>query len=279
MDTPITALKWLLASDEKSDEYLREIEELNRERQTIVKSIAEKALMEANPHDGILFFVDSALEHGLIGLVAGKLTEAYHQPSIVLCEHVQDEGDLLYVASCRSPEWCNLIELLDAHKEFFVRYGGHRQAAGFSILQEKLEAFKDSIQKKFIELYGLQEHLPSRNISVECELDSALLTYETMGLIETFQPFGIGNPKPKFLLRDVTVQSVRPLGNSGEHLSIYLEENPEVKCVIWRCSDKAKDELVVGNIISIVVTLSKNIWNGKTSLQCTLEGIIKNEEI
>jgi single-stranded DNA-specific DHH superfamily exonuclease len=109
MDTPITALKWLLASDEKSDEYLREIEELNRERQVIVKSIAEKALMEANPDDGILFFVDSALEHGLIGLVAGKLTEAYHQPSIVLCEHVQDEGDLLYVASCRSPEWCNLL--------------------------------------------------------------------------------------------------------------------------------------------------------------------------
>jgi single-stranded DNA-specific DHH superfamily exonuclease len=66
MDTPITALKWLLASDEKSDEYLREIEELNRERQSIVKSIAEKALLEANPDDGILFFIDSALEHGLI---------------------------------------------------------------------------------------------------------------------------------------------------------------------------------------------------------------------
>jgi single-stranded-DNA-specific exonuclease len=160
-----------------------------------------------------------------------------------------------------------------------VRYGWHRQAAWFSIEQSQFEAFKSSIQKKFREQYWTQEHLPSKNITVECTLDATLLTLDTLKLIETFQPFGIGNPKPKFLLRDVTVQSVRPLGNSGEHLSIYLEENPEVKCVIWRCSDKAKDELVVGNIISIVVTLSKNIWNGKTSLQCTLEGIIKNEEI
>lgn len=59
MDTPLTALKWLLASEEKCDEYLTEIEELNKERQTIVKTIAEKALLEANPDDGILFFLDN----------------------------------------------------------------------------------------------------------------------------------------------------------------------------------------------------------------------------
>lgn len=66
MDTPITALKWLLASDEKCDEFLTEIEELNTRRQEVVKNFSEKALMEANPDDGVLFYLDENLEHGLI---------------------------------------------------------------------------------------------------------------------------------------------------------------------------------------------------------------------
>ena len=139
MDTPLTALRWLLASEERCDEFLSEIEELNDRRKEIVKSFAEKALLDADPEDGVLFFREKKLEHGLIGLVAGKLTEMYNLPSIVLCEshgntrekkreyeknEVQSiDSQIQLIASCRSPEWCNLVELLDECKHFFVRYG------------------------------------------------------------------------------------------------------------------------------------------------------------
>ena len=59
----------------------------------------------------------------------------------------------------------------------------------------------------------------------------------------------------------MTIASVRPLGSSGEHFSVYFEENLEVKHVFWRCSPEAKNELIAGNIISVIITLSKNIWN------------------
>ena len=66
MDTPLTALRWLLASEDRCDEFLEEIEELNTKRQEVVKNFSEKALMEADPDMGILFFMEDALEHGLI---------------------------------------------------------------------------------------------------------------------------------------------------------------------------------------------------------------------
>lgn len=94
MDTPLTALRWLLASEDRCDEFLSEIEELNTRRQEVVKSFAEKALTEADPDEGILFFVNEKLEHGLIGLVAGKLTEAYNRPSIVLCEQHDSKREI-----------------------------------------------------------------------------------------------------------------------------------------------------------------------------------------
>ncbi len=66
MDTPLTALRWLLASEDRCDEFLTEIEALNTKRQEVVKHFSEKALGQANPEDGILFYRDSELEHGLI---------------------------------------------------------------------------------------------------------------------------------------------------------------------------------------------------------------------
>ena len=118
MDTPLKALHWLLASDHRVDDWLSEVESLNEQRQEKVKEFSTDALEKASADDPILFYLNDRLEHGIIGLIAGKLTEAYYRPSIVLCEH---EGN--YIASCRSPEWCNLVELLDHSKEFFVRYG------------------------------------------------------------------------------------------------------------------------------------------------------------
>ncbi len=144
--------------------------------------------------------------------MAGKLTEAYNRPSIVLCEQHEEkkvdevnkreyeeeitdsrfqmlERNTYLVASCRSPEWCNLVELLDECKEFFVRYGGHRQAAGFTIAASRYEAFVIAIGEKFREKYGVSEMLPTRTLTVECEIQPEDVTLETFALLEKFKPF------------------------------------------------------------------------------------------
>lgn len=70
MDTPLTALRWLLASEERCDDFLEEIENLNTERREVVQDFLQKALQEVNIEKPLLFFFDKKLEHGLIGLVA-----------------------------------------------------------------------------------------------------------------------------------------------------------------------------------------------------------------
>ncbi len=87
MDSPLKALHWLLSTEDRVDDWLAEVEELNSKRQEVVKKFSEDALMRADTENPILFYFDEKLEHGIIGLIAGKLAEAFHRPAIALCEH------------------------------------------------------------------------------------------------------------------------------------------------------------------------------------------------
>ncbi len=93
MDSPLKALYWLLATEDRVDDWLLEVENLNTKRQEEVKKYTEDALMNVDASLPILFYTHESIEHGLIGLVAGRLTEAYGKPSIVLCRQHEPKGD------------------------------------------------------------------------------------------------------------------------------------------------------------------------------------------
>lgn len=273
MDTPLTALRWLLASEDRCDAFLEEIEGLNTERREVVQAFTDKALYNVNPNEPILFFVDTKLEHGLIGLVAGKLTETYNRPSIVLCEHIETDGSLSYVASCRAPEWCNIMELLDQSKALFLRYGGHRQAAGFSILPRLLPSLQENMKRSFLDIYG--EHIPAPTITVEAAIPPHEVGIEALDAIAAFRPFGIGNPKPKWLFENVTITEVTPLGQEGKHCKIYIQENPNLPLIFWHGASH-QSHFPLGATVSFLVDFESNVWNGKTRLQVIIKDYILN---
>ena len=276
MDSPLKALHWLLSSEDRVDDWLCEVEELNTKRQEIVKEFSEDALLHADPESPILFYFHEKLEHGIIGLSAWKLTEAYHRPAIVLCKH-----ESTYVASCRSPDWCHLVELLDASKEYFMRYWGHRQAAGFTIEIAKFWEFKEHILWKFHEKYGPIHSLPPKNLLVECELFPNEINFETFTMIESFRPFGIGNPKPKFYLEWLTITRIDTIGKEKNHLSLSFLELPGMKCLFWNFQDSLKTLPGIWDIVSPIMSLAKNTWNNMESLQLMCDTFIKidNEEL
>lgn len=278
MDSPLKALHWLLSDESRVDDWLYEVELLNTQRQDIVKQFSEDAFRRVDSQHPILFYTNDHLEHGIIWLIAGKLTEAFHRPAIVYCQHHDGKNEELhFVASCRSPDWCNLVELLDDSKDYFVRYGGHRQAAGFTITSSLLEEFQEYITRKFYEKYGDVRALPPKHLIVECEIQPEEINFETLNTIELFRPFGIGNPKPKFLLPALTVSQAQTIGNGKNHLSLSFFELPNIKCLLWNYKNILGEEPHVGDILSPVCTLSKNTWKEKESIQLILETFLNIE--
>jgi single-stranded-DNA-specific exonuclease len=307
MDTPLTALRWLLASEGRTDEYFAELEHLNETRKGNTTTQFEKALEHVDTSLPILFYDASDLEHGIIGLVAGKLTEMYGKPSIIIKNghdhpltrrkwdevEVEDSPEIRVdshqksdipktqdshlmttsIASCRSPEWCSMIELLDSARDLFVRYGGHRQAAGFTIEESKIPELKKRLLEKFATLHDIED-LPKRVLDIECALDITRdITIANLDTIDRFRPFGIGNRKPLFLLENVTIASTRQLGAEGKHLAITLTENPTLKLLLWNATDRLA-HFAVGNVVSLVVDLDRNEWKNTVSVQVVVRDIV-----
>ena len=98
-----------------------------------------------------------------------------------------------------------------------------------------------------------------------------MINLETLEIINRFRPFGIGNPKPLFLIKDATIAEIKYLGNDEKHIAVTLMENRSIRFLYWNVGDK-KSLFNIGNIISLVIEIEKNEWNGKVSLQ----GIIRD---
>jgi single-stranded-DNA-specific exonuclease len=101
--------------------------------------------------------------------------------------------------------------------------------------------------------------LPTKILQIECPLPPMDITVDILTEIDHFRPFGIGNPKPLFILENVTIATTKPLGQEEKHLSITLSENPSLKLLLWNASDK-KAHLSPGNIVSLIIEIDRNEW-------------------
>lgn len=116
-----------------------------------------------------------------------------------------------------------------------------------------------------------KNNLPLPTIRVESVISPKNLDISVIDAIEKFRPFGIGNPKPLWLLENVTITEIRSLGADKKHAKIFIAENPSLNIIMW--SGMSEKSLQVGNIVSLVVFFEKNIWKEKTSLQVFVQEI------
>ena len=118
MDTPYKAVNLVLNNGDSLGDTLREIEALNELRKSMTSEFVDYALEDVDPKNNIIMYSSENISHGIIGIVAGRLTEKYFKPSIVLI----DEGEKL-IASCRAPEYCSIVDVLELHKEYLIAFG------------------------------------------------------------------------------------------------------------------------------------------------------------
>ena len=253
---PLDALRLLCTSDAKqAGELAVKIESHNKDRQEFTDRALAVAAGEKIAHKIIV--VMGGYHEGVIGLVAGKLVEKFHRPAVVM----SDNGEVVK-GSARSVPGVNITSLLRSLSVSFVGLGGHEQAAGFSLKHALVPIFSLELELLADQTIGDELLIKQESADIEITLGSTSLALAKM--IQTLEPFGIGNPKPKFLLHNLNVIEDRSLGVGGKHHKLTVEQNGTTREVMVFNTAHTHP---LQHIQSLICTLDINVWRDKETLQ------------
>lgn len=263
----------------RAKELASHLNEVNKKRQEMMVTSFKHAKKEMSS-DGqkLIFAIDKSYHQGIIGLVAGKLTEEFYRPSIVIWK-----GKFFSKGSARSINGCNIVELIRGVRELLVDVGGHPMAAGFTIETSKIEKFVKKINKIAQKVIVKEDLTPK--VKVDFEIDFSLVNKDFYQLIQKLAPFGFGNSEPTFLLKKMRVVRRQAIGKNEAHLKIWVD-NPETS-IVERVPAEAigfgwgswKDKIIAGDLIDLVFNIDLNVWNGKETIQLKIKDLKRSEEV
>lgn len=275
LGSALDALRALCTKDQqKSFDLMQKLQQTNSERQTLTWEMVEEAESQAEAwQDEHIIIVASEKYHdGVIGLIAGKLMEKFYKPAIAI-----SIGEKFAKASARSVEGVNIVELIRKVRKDLLEVGGHPMAAGFGLLPEKVE----QVKRKLLNLAKseIDTALLQQSLTVECVLPISLVNVGLLEMLDTFDPFGNGNPEPMFGLREVTIKSCYAVGKEKKHLKLVisyqlLDTSYELDGIGFGLGELEKS-LKQGDVVDIAGTLSINEWNGKKSVQMVVKDVVK----
>ncbi len=260
----------LLTTDNENEAQMwaEKINELNLERmrqgQKIYAEIQEKIKNQGNP-EKIIFMGGVGWSHGIIGIIAGKLKDEWNRPVLL---YSQDEN--ISIGSSRSIPNCNLVELLERGKDLLVEAGGHKLSAGFTIKNENIEKFHEFLLAEGAKFKD-EDLIPSLDIDVVLEPEEISPSF--WSLFRQLEPFGKDNLEPVFLMKNLSVFSIRTVGNGSKHIKMIVEKNKKSFDVISFNSVEKLSFLQKGMKIDLVFTLKENEWQGRTYLDLELVDI------
>ncbi len=268
MEQAMVALNMLLTRSEEEGRLLaRKLCELNRERQAIELGIFEQCsqLLTAGaaPSGPAIVLAGEGWHQGVVGIVASRLAERYACPAFMIClENGKGKG------SCRSFGGFNLFAALEKCAHLLEGYGGHELAAGFTILEENIPAFRRAICG-LVDGYAAH-HSMAASVDVDVEIgDCALLDTAQVESLALLEPFGAGNPKPVFLLRSATVVSCGNVG-SGRHLKLKLRRDGALLDAIFFGVNTETGGVSAGDRLDVVFTPQVNEFRGSRMVQLQL---------
>lgn len=235
MGDPSKALDLLLSDDfDEAMPIAEELNAINMERRRQEQEISEEAFAQAESMKhmaGLVLHADH-WHPGIIGIVASRVVEKYYRPTLILCTPESGEGMLK--GSGRSISEFDLFESLNAISPILNGYGGHKQAAGMSILSENLDALREQFNAHVIQELGPEPLTPT--LKLDHELGFENINNTLLNELELLQPFGMGNPEPVFASKVVTVAEHRTFGREREHVKVVLkdERGAQLPGKAWR---------------------------------------------
>ncbi|MBI2907723.1 MAG: single-stranded-DNA-specific exonuclease RecJ [Chloroflexi bacterium] len=264
LEHALTSYRLLVtASRDEARRLANQLEQTNVERQRLTNEVVEEARAQmAELGDCPMILVGGAGFHpGVVGIVAGKLTDEFYRPALVV-----SMGEQVSRGSARSIPEFNIIEALSQCSDLFTHFGGHAQAAGFTLPTSNMDRLRERLLKiAEVELSGVPLHPP---LAVDAFVRLKTLDARIFSFIQSLEPFGSGNPSPVFLSRNVKVLDCRALGDSGQHLRLRLRENDAVWDAI--AFQFGHWGYLGGEPLDIVYTVEEHTWGNETTMRLNM---------
>lgn len=266
----IRGVQLLLSENEhEANAIARELEELNRKRQDLDRATLEEAREKVSRLDldetfGIVL-ADESWHPGVIGIVASRLVEEFGRPAVLIALS-GDQGK----GSGRSISKFDLHGALWQTRDLLLRFGGHRVAAGITIARDRVDAFAARFNDVARSLLTPEDLVPEIRVDLEVSIDGMDRKLES--LFRHFEPFGIGNPAPVLLARDVAIATQpRTIGLDG--LKLLLDTGTgSLEAIGWGLAHRAP-EFQAGARVDIAFRLERDEYRGESRLQARIADI------
>lgn len=245
---------------------------LNVQRQEMTRAAQETVRQQMTEQDidpaGPLIFASGDFEPGIVGLVAGRLTEEFYRPSVIL--HA-DDGESR--ASCRSIPEFDITDALDQCADLLVRHGGHAAAAGFTVENANLPALRDRLMG--IAHAALDGHTLTPTLHIDAELHPEEMTLALADTLTALEPTGHQHPMPVFATHGLRIADVRAVGKENQHLKLKLARPglPPVDAIGFHMMSNGGRDLRPGDYVDIAYTLEGDIWNDVRSVKLKIEDV------
>ena len=265
----------LLTADDEGEARSRAevLEEWNRQRQNLQQQAWEEAMAMmdssgADARDDAIVLASGKWHPGVVGIVAAKLAEEYHQPSVLI--HLKDGAGK---GSVRSAMGLHVYDALAHCSDLLIQFGGHKGAAGLKVAEEKIDAFRERFREV---IRGMKKSGDDeRELLLDARVDFSEMDAPLLAQLEEMAPFGEENPRPVFCASRVEVAgSPGAVGREGEHLKLNLRQfREEREAIGFGMGGLLKEPERLKGRLDVAFSPGLNRWRGKTTVQLELRAI------
>lgn len=270
MGHPEYGVELLTTKDPKEAKRLADVLfSMNQTRQEIEKAIFEEvdAYIDANidiSKTKVIVARGHDWHHGIIGIVASKITEKYYRPTLIV--NIEDG---IGKGSARSIDGINLFEVMQSCGELFDKFGGHAQAAGFSLPEGKIDALAEALNASVP--FSMNDEVFTPKIKAEGLLTAKDVNYKLLDELALMEPFGMGNPKPNFVYRNMLVEDAKLIGKDKTHIKLMLSDQQRIFDAVG--FQMAELLPVKKTSVDVMAQLERNEFRGVQSIQLMIKDI------
>lgn len=264
------SLELLLAKDKEKAEFLAgELNDINKKRQNDLEKIYIEARTQVVDkklnYKKVILVSSKNWSSGLIGLVAGRLTEEFVRPAIVL-----DYGKEFSKGSARSIDNFNIVEVLEDCKDLLESFGGHAKAAGLTLKNENINFLYERLLSIADKKLTIEDLIPK--IKIDKVLEISDLSFKLIDELKKLEPYGLGNSRPVFVVKNIATEGIRCIGIGGKHMKFSIGM---VDVIAFNMGTVATE--ITNKKIDIAFTLDENIWNDEKKIQMKVVDIKLSE--